>query len=131
MLTSHESQFRRTASAWQNDVAVRRWPSAADCDNLKAIFLARPFIAILIETTLRSGWSTAEAIDTSLAPGRILPKECRLPKDISSMLSGWDFDPDRVSVRIVTGDDGRDKLQLRLDLGMLQMEFDGRPDGAK
>ena len=47
------------------------------------------------------------------------------------MLSGWDFDPDRVSVRIVTGDDGRDKLQLRLDLGLLQMEFDGRPDGAK
>ena len=47
------------------------------------------------------------------------------------MLSGWDFDPDRVSVRIVTGDDGRDKIQLRLDLGLLQMEFDGRPDGAR
>lgn len=47
------------------------------------------------------------------------------------MLSGWDYDPDRVSVRIVKGDDGKEKIQLRLDLGMLQMEFDGRPDGRK
>jgi len=59
------------------------------------------------------------------------PKERRVPKDIVPVLSGWEFDPDRVSVRIVTGDDGRDKIQLRLDLGLLQMEFDGRPDGTR
>jgi hypothetical protein len=47
------------------------------------------------------------------------------------MLEGWDYDPDQVSVRIVPGDDGREKIQLRLDLGLLQMEFDGRPDGKK
>ena len=52
-------------------------------------------------------------------------------KDISDTINGWDFDPDRVSVRIVTGDDGRDKIQLRLDLGLLQMEMDGRPDGRR
>jgi hypothetical protein len=52
-------------------------------------------------------------------------------KDISKTLEGWDYDPDRVSVRIVTGDDGREKIQLRLDLGLLQMEFDGRPDGKR
>ena len=52
-------------------------------------------------------------------------------KDISRTLEGWDYDPDQVSVRIVKGDDGRDKLQLRLDLGLLQLEFDGRPDGRK
>jgi hypothetical protein len=51
--------------------------------------------------------------------------------DIFKTLSGWQYDPDRVSVRIVPGDDGRDKIQLRLDLGMLQMEFNGRPDGTK
>ena len=49
--------------------------------------------------------------------------------DISRMLSGWAHDPDRVSVRIVKGDDGKEKIQLRLDLGLLQMEFEGRPDG--
>jgi hypothetical protein len=52
-------------------------------------------------------------------------------KDISKTLDGWEFDPDQISVRIVTGDDGREKIQLRLDLGLLQMEFDGRPDGKR
>jgi hypothetical protein len=52
-------------------------------------------------------------------------------KDISKTLDGWDYDPDRISVRIVTGDDGREKIQLRLDLGLLQMEFEGRPDGER
>jgi hypothetical protein len=52
-------------------------------------------------------------------------------KDIRSVLTGWDYDPDRISVRIVKGDDGKDKIQLRLDLGILQMEFNGRPDGER
>ncbi len=52
-------------------------------------------------------------------------------KDISQTLEGWDYDPDQISVRIVTGDDGREKIQLRLDLGLLQMEFEGRPDGKR
>jgi hypothetical protein len=52
-------------------------------------------------------------------------------KDISGILEGWDYDPDSFSVRIVAGSDGREKLQLRLDLGLLQMELDGRPDGAR
>jgi hypothetical protein len=34
-------------------------------------------------------------------------------------------------VRIVAGDDGRDKIQMRLDLGLIQMELDGRPDGRR
>ncbi len=54
-----------------------------------------------------------------------------MAKDISQTLEGWDYNPDQVSVRIVKGDDGRDKVQLRLDLGLLQMEFDGRPDGQR
>ncbi|HEX3726870.1 MAG TPA: UvrB/UvrC motif-containing protein [Pirellulales bacterium] len=55
----------------------------------------------------------------------------RVGKDISETLAGWEYDPDQVSVRIVTGDDGREKIQLRLDLGLLQMEFEGRPDGLR
>ena len=54
-----------------------------------------------------------------------------MSKDISLILAGWDHDPDDFQVRIVTGLDGRDKLQMRLDLGLLQMELDGRPDGKK
>jgi len=49
--------------------------------------------------------------------------------DITSLLDDWPYRPDRISVRVVEGQDGRRKIQLRLDLGLFQMEFDGRPDG--
>lgn len=51
--------------------------------------------------------------------------------DISSALTGWDYQPGEVNVRLIRGDDGRRKIQLRLDLGLLQMETTGRPDGKK
>lgn len=54
-----------------------------------------------------------------------------MSKDISRILKGWDFDSDEVNARIVKGDDGREKIQLRLDLGLLQMEMEGRPDGLR
>jgi hypothetical protein len=49
--------------------------------------------------------------------------------DISQVLRDWKFDPESITVRQIVGDDGRQKIQLRLDLGVLQMEVDGRPDG--
>lgn len=54
-----------------------------------------------------------------------------MSKDISNALDSWDYDPDKISVRIVKGDDGREKIQMRLELGLLQMDFDGRPDGKR
>jgi hypothetical protein len=51
--------------------------------------------------------------------------------DISSALSGWSFEPGQVNVRIIRGRDGKAKIQLRLDLGLLQMEVSGRPDGKR
>jgi UvrB/uvrC motif len=54
-----------------------------------------------------------------------------LSKDISPILHGWDHDPEEFQVRIVTGTDGRDKLQRRIDLGLIQMELAGRPDGQR
>jgi UvrB/uvrC motif len=54
-----------------------------------------------------------------------------LSKDLASILAGWDYDADEPQVRIVPGIDGREKLQLRVDLGLLQMELDGRPDGER
>jgi UvrB/uvrC motif len=52
-------------------------------------------------------------------------------KDIQPILDGWDFEPGSVNVRIVRGLEGREKVQMRVDLGLLQMEMDGRPDGAR
>lgn len=54
-----------------------------------------------------------------------------MAKDISQILDGWNYDPNDVSVRIVPGLDGRDKIQVRLELGLLQFELDGRPDGQR
>ena len=51
--------------------------------------------------------------------------------DIGSAVEGWSHDPDRVCVRLIRGDDGLPKLQMRLDLGVLQMETAGRPDGQR
>jgi hypothetical protein len=49
--------------------------------------------------------------------------------DISHLLEQWDFQPGLASVRKFTGKDGVEKIQLRLDLGLLQMNSEGRPDG--
>lgn len=54
-----------------------------------------------------------------------------MSKDITTILAGWDFNPDELQVRIIAGDDGRERIQTRVDLGVLQMELAGRPDGQK
>jgi hypothetical protein len=51
--------------------------------------------------------------------------------DLSHILRAWPYVPEQISVRLVRGDDGRDKIQLRIDLGLLQMEMEGRPDGER
>ena len=51
--------------------------------------------------------------------------------DITRILSGWPFEPGQITARRVRGEDGRDLIQLRLDLGLLQMEATGRPDGQR
>jgi hypothetical protein len=51
--------------------------------------------------------------------------------DISRVLSKWDYQPGQVTVRRFKGRDGVEKLQLRVDLGILQMNADGRPDGKQ
>jgi hypothetical protein len=49
--------------------------------------------------------------------------------DISALLDQWDYQPGQVVVRKFRGRDGEDKIQLRVDLGLLQMNAKGRPDG--
>ncbi len=50
-------------------------------------------------------------------------------QDITPVLKGWDYDPDEVTVRLIEGLDHKQKIQMRLDLGLLQMNCEGRPDG--
>lgn len=50
-------------------------------------------------------------------------------RDLRTILDGWDFEPGKISVRKIIGRDGREKIQTRIDLGVLQLECMGRPDG--
>jgi hypothetical protein len=51
-------------------------------------------------------------------------------KNIDDLLQSWNYDPDRLNVRICKGNDGREILLMRIDMGVLQLETNGRPDGS-
>ncbi len=51
--------------------------------------------------------------------------------DLRRILADWDHEPNQITIRKITGDDGTTKIQMRLDLGVLQMEVTGRPDGRR
>jgi len=51
--------------------------------------------------------------------------------DISHILGIWDYKPGQVMVRRFKTKDGRELIQLRVDLGVLQMHATGRPDGKR
>lgn len=53
------------------------------------------------------------------------------PRDIDSVLKGWTFEPGDVSARLFKARSGREVLQMRVDMGVLQMETDHRPDGTR
>jgi UvrB/uvrC motif len=52
-------------------------------------------------------------------------------QDIDDSLKGWEHKPNILQSRVIQARDGRDVLQMRLDLGVLQMELVGRPDGDR
>jgi hypothetical protein len=61
-----------------------------------------------------------------MAPGR---KAVRA--DISGILNDWPYEPGKLNVRLVEGDDGNTYVQVRVDVGILQMHASGRPDGQR
>jgi UvrB/uvrC motif len=55
----------------------------------------------------------------------------KMSLDLNTILRDWPHENGSVKVRKIVGLDGREKLQLRIDLGVLQMELAGRPDGVR
>ncbi len=49
--------------------------------------------------------------------------------DMTELLESWPHESGTLQARIIRAADGSRKLQVRLDLGIIQMELDGRPDG--
>lgn len=66
-------------------------------------------------------------VDLATARGHIRDMDL----DISHLLEHWDYKPGQVVVRKFKGRDGVEKIQLRVDLGLLQMNAEGRPDGKQ
>jgi hypothetical protein len=54
-----------------------------------------------------------------------------MSQDIDEALRGWEVKAGTVQARQVEATDGRQVLQMRLDLGIVQMETDDRPDGTR
>ncbi|MFZ5829612.1 MAG: UvrB/UvrC motif-containing protein [Planctomycetota bacterium] len=52
-------------------------------------------------------------------------------QDIDDVLRAWSYKPGAISARLVRAGDGREVLQMRVELGVLQMELRGRPDGRR
>ena len=49
--------------------------------------------------------------------------------DIDRILKEWPYQPGEISARLVRAADGREVLQMRIEMGVLQLETSGRPDG--
>lgn len=52
-------------------------------------------------------------------------------KDITEIIRNWEYEPSQISARKIKGKDGKEKIQMRVELGLLQMETEGRPDGKR
>ena len=52
-------------------------------------------------------------------------------KDISSILDAWSYKPGELMVRAIDGGDRKRKIQIRVDLGLMQLEWTDRPDGSR
>jgi hypothetical protein len=52
-------------------------------------------------------------------------------QDIDFILRKWPYQPGVVGARFVEGSDGRKVMQMRIEMGVLQMETTGRPDGVR
>ncbi len=54
-----------------------------------------------------------------------------MDQDLGPILSKWPYEPGKLNVRLITTPEGDSRIQVRLDLGILQMHADGRPDGLQ
>lgn len=53
-----------------------------------------------------------------------------MERDLRPLLTDWPFDPERLNARLLEVSEDRVVLQVRVELGLLQMELEGRPDGG-
>ena len=76
-------------------------------------------------------WLSQFKLDSELTEAIFLESIAPMSDDIGKILENWDYRLGRVDARRVKGIDGSDKLQMRIDLGLLQMNAQFRPDGKR
>lgn len=64
--------------------------------------------------------------DADASPGPDAPSA-----DLTRLLADWPYESGKIAARFIMGDDGEPRVQIRLDLGLLQMHLEGRPDGQR
>lgn len=52
-------------------------------------------------------------------------------KDLKPIISNWPSESGQINVRKIRGENNQVKIQMRVDLGVLQIEPHGRPDGRR
>ena len=73
-------------------------------------------------------------VEFNRSPNAVELSHCDMPprrQDIDRHLTGWPYRPGEVLARIVKAADGREVLQMRVDMGILQLEMEDRPDGTR
>ena len=51
--------------------------------------------------------------------------------DLHATLRDWPYEAEKISVRKILSADDSIRVQMRVELGVIQMESEGRPDGAR
>lgn len=59
------------------------------------------------------------------------PEGSPVNPDLSAVFRDWPYESGKINVRLIVADDGEPRIQMRLDLGILQMHTEGRPDGQR
>ncbi len=76
-----------------------------------------------------SSFSSAST-DPSADPSDAQEGKARV--DLQPILDGWDYEDDAgLQARKVLREDGSSFIQIRVELGVLQLEMEGRPDGTR
>jgi hypothetical protein len=67
----------------------------------------------------------------SVRPPKDLEISMSQNQDIDFIFRQWPYQPGVISARLILAHDDREVLQMRIEMGLLQMEVQGRPDGEK
>src|SRR5207253_10778283 len=101
---------------------------AADASRAKPMVCGRQSEGIRHQDATSNRERRRDIIDKATLSVRCL---VTMSLDLNTILRDWPHENGNIKVRKIAGLDGREKLELGVDLGVLQMAVAGRPDGRR